>query len=134
MASIELRRDVTQNEDLDDRQAYVMVVSVENAIDIDEEIFVFQRSLPTVQANAVSEPTDFFISVADPVDLEDYPINAPELEVQMPYFRVSSVTLKFRSMVALDQTWDYIKEDVAGLVKSINTGLTDPITETVVFE
>jgi hypothetical protein len=111
-----------------------MTLEVVNSVDMQEEIFVFQRSLPTAQANTVTEPTDFFISVADPVDLEDYPVNAPELEREMPFFLVKTLVLQFRSLVVLDETWEYIQEDIQGLVRALNTGLTEPQTETVTFE
>lgn len=134
MASIDVQRRVTRNEDNDDRQAWVMTLEVTNTVDVQEEIFVFQRTLPTVQANVVSEPVDLFVSIAEPVDLEDYPINAPELDRQMPFFVAPTVSLKFRSLVVLEETWEYIQEDIQGLVTALNTELTEPQTETVTFE
>lgn len=134
-ASIELKMTRTPNEP-EDFQSYQMIVEVVNAVDISEKIFVMQRSLPaspSAPGASLPDPVDRFMSIADPVDLEEYPEDAPALDQEMPYYRVNEVTLEFRSLDDLLQTWEYIKDDVSGLVRAVNTNMVDPHTEYVTF-
>ena len=78
---------------------------------ISAKIFVMQR-LP--------EGGDRFVCIADPVDLLDYPANAPDLGAEMPYFRVSEIELVFRSYEQALETKSDIGYDIAKLVKSLN--------------
>jgi hypothetical protein len=130
-ASIELKLTRTPDE-LEDFQSYQMIVEVVNAVDISEKIFVMQRALPespSPPGTPLPDPIDRFVSVADPVDLEEYPEDSPDLENEIPYYRVNEVTLEFRSLDDLLQTWEYIQEDVTGLTRAVNTNMDNPHTE-----
>ena len=88
------------------------------------KIFVMQR-LP--------DGGDGFVCVADPVDLLDYPANAPDLDAEMPYFRVSEVELVFRSYDQALETRDDIGYDIAKLVKSLNAQAQYPESEEILY-
>jgi len=115
-------------------QSYLMKVEVIAAEEISDKIFVMQRSLAAaVQGEPPPEPVDRFRSIADPVDLEQYPEDAPDLANDIPFYRAASVELLFRNMTDLQDTWTDIQEDVQGLIDALNTGLTNPVTEDVVI-
>jgi len=117
-ASITLRREEPVRTSPDEPQGYGVVVSVQNAVDMPEEIFVFQRVPEYGEYNE-----DQFSHVASPNDLAELPAGNPVAD-NNPFYRDSSVTLCFRSAVELEECWGYIKEDVAGLVdmlKSLET-------------
>jgi len=113
-------------------QSYDLRVVVDAAVDMSEEIFVFQRGAapaPTVGAKL----TDNFICIADPVDLEDYPVNAPNLEAEIPYYRLKEVTLRFRSMEILEEVKDYIAADLQELVDSLTAAANVTLMEEVTY-
>ena len=93
----------------------------------------FESVIATALAEPPPEPVDRFRSIADPVDLEQYPEDAPDLANDIPFYRAASVELLFRNMTDLQDTWTDIQEDVQGLIDALNTGLTNPVTEDVVI-
>lgn len=125
MAHLKVKR--TCSDLAENAQSYDMKVEITEASDMPSEVFVFKRSLPLLPPpgteGAVTQAPDIFISVADPVDLEEYPVGAPDQSGTNPYFRLSSVDLKFRSVVDLNETWQYIIEDLTGLVAAVNAPL-----------
>jgi hypothetical protein len=132
-ASLTLKMTRTPDEPAD-FQSYGMIVEVVAAVDISEYIFVIQAGIPASPSPPgapLPEPVDRFISVADPVDLEEYPTDAPDLENEIPYYRLKRVELEFRSMPELLEAWDFIQEDVTGLIRAVNTNLLSPQTEFV---
>lgn len=110
-----------------DMQSYDLTVEITGAQDMPAEVFVFKRGLPELPAPAqpgeALEPRNIFISVADPVDLEDYPANIPDIANSNPYFRLKVVTLRFRSLLDLNETLEYITADLQGLVDALNAAL-----------
>ena len=91
-------------------QAYALHVVVTEAVDMPKEVFVFQRKTTGV---------DTFVSIADPADLQEMPVGAPDLANEMPYFRVAKVDLIFRSVAEREDTEAGIKEDIDHLVRSV---------------
>jgi len=113
-------------------QSYDLRVVIDAAVDMPEEIFVFQRGAsPAPSAGA--ETTDNFICIADPVDLEDYPVSAPDLESEIPYYRLKEVTLRFRSMEILEEVKDYIAADLQELVDSLTAAANVTLMEEVTY-
>lgn len=110
---------------------YAMIVEVTNAIDVAEEIFVIQRGVAPAVSGQQPEPTDLFIKVAAPVDLQNYPPSPSELVENIPYYRVKSVELWFNTEEERDDTWELIKDDVEGLLLFLNNHLDDVFTEEV---
>lgn len=104
-------------------QSFDMTLEITSASDMPMEVFVFKRGLPVLAPPPSAAPAtpypDIFISIADPVDLEEYPVGAPDMANSDPYFRLKIVTLRFRSLVELNRTWVYINEDLQGLVNSL---------------
>jgi hypothetical protein len=133
MASIEVRKRTTRNEDGRILQSYDLEIEVINADGLAEEIFVFQHGVAPARDGVVTQPRDLFISIADPVDMEEYPPNTPDLENEIPFYRLKSVLLRFRSRVELGETWGYIAEDIQGLVDALNIDLVTPETEDITF-
>ncbi|MCM8829302.1 MAG: hypothetical protein NC902_08530, partial [Candidatus Omnitrophica bacterium] len=78
------------------------------------EIFILKRT------TAAAPSKDEFICIADPVDLAEYPVNAPNLDDNMPYYRVSEIVLLFRSYIELSETKDLIDKDIRKLVSNLN--------------
>ena len=70
------------------KQAYTLLITVTAATGITDKIFVFHSD---------TEGNSDFESIADPVDIFEYPEDVADLENEMPYFRLSSTTILFRS-------------------------------------
>lgn len=101
-------------------------------MDMPAEIFVYQHG--TAPASGLGEePRDVFFQIADPLDLEDLPVDAPYLEDEIPYYRTSSVDLLFRSPIAREETEQLIKDAIARLVDTLNTVDIYASSEEVVY-
>lgn len=97
---------------------YALRVVAVQATEMAKEIFVFQRNVaPAMSEN--TQPTDQFVCLADPVDLEEFPVDSPDLDNEMPYYRADEVTLLFRDMTSLQETQELIASDVQQLVDSL---------------
>lgn len=118
-----------RSEIVKDLQSYDLRVVVESATDMPEEIFVLQRTVP--QPGGTAE--DRFICLADPVDLEEYPVGSPDPGNEMPYLRVKEVTLRFRSMDLLDEAKTLMDQDIQQLVKSLQIAQTLPLYDEVTY-
>lgn len=115
-ASIKIR--YSRSEERNKYFSYDLKIEVIEATDMPEEIFVFQRrTSPPLQAGG--DATDTFVCIADPVDLQEFPPTQPDLENEMPYFRLSEVLLRFRSMLELEEVQTLIDQDVTLLVDSL---------------
>lgn len=110
-------------------QGYDLRVVAVSAVEMPVEIFVFQRGVapavsPDAQGGQQHGATDQFCCLADPVDLEEFPVGAPDLANEIPYYRVADVTLRFRSVDLLAEAQGLIADDIQALVTSLNS-LTD---------
>lgn len=114
-------------------QSYDLQILVTAATDMPKEIFVFQRGVAPATPAGLQPPSDRFICIADPVDLEEFPVGAPALNAEMPYYRLDTVTLRFRSMTELEFTRDLIEDDVNRLVAALKAAGTLPVTEDVTY-
>ena len=113
--------------------AYLLRVEVSHATDMTDKIFVFQRNVMSLDAEA-NRLSDQFMSIADPVDLEEFPEDAPDLDNQMPYYRKNSVDLVFRSMVELEETKALIEADIRTLVNSMKASQTVVTMEEATYD
>ena len=100
-------------------QSYDLRVEVVSAHDMPKEIFVWQRKVQSATDAQANQLGDQFVSVADPVDLQHYPTGAPNLDNNMPYYRVDNVTLRFRSIGELEDVRMRIDLDVQDLVTAL---------------
>ena len=130
-ATITVRRSVPDFEKRD-VQSYDMEIEVLSAVDMPKEIFVFQVGVAAPRT-AGDEKTDLFVAVADPVDLEDYPVTPPNPVDDNPFYRSGKISLTFRSVQDLNETWEYISSDIAGLVAALNAGVQGGSTEDIVY-
>lgn len=114
MASLTLiRRGVTTVE-AEDLGIFRLIVDVDDVVGIDENIFVFRS-----EATPASPPGDLtykFTNVASIADMADYPVNAPDVNNEYPFFRKNTVTLDFRSTADLEYGWDEIRNRVQSLL------------------
>ena len=135
MASIKIRKTVPVYSS--EKQSYDITVEALEAADMPLEIFVFKRGTPVLPAPGgtapATEPEDIFISIADPVDLEEYPVNGPDMAKSNPYFRLAKVTIRMRSVLDLEHLWQYITEDVQGLVDALNSSELPGSSEEITF-
>ena len=95
---------------------FALTVEVIDSYEIPPEIFVFRRGQPGIDGTTITE----FMNVASPVDIQDYPPNAPDLAKGMPWFRLPKVTLWFRSVDLLEEAQQLIESDIADLQYSWN--------------
>lgn len=127
--AISLIVDYSTNEMTENLFSYDLVVEVKAASDMPMEIFIFQRQV--APPDNPSLITDNFVCIADPVDLEEVPVNSPDIANEMPYYRMKKVVLRFRSMSELADALLLIKQDVARLVTSLieasNLGLPEEV-------
>jgi len=101
-------------------QSYLLKVEVLETTDMPTKIFVFQRRVKSAMDQEINALGDMFISIADPVDLEEFPEDIADPLNDMPYYRLAAVTLKFRDMEELEETKDLIDADIQKLVNSLN--------------
>ena len=101
-------------------QAYQLDVVVSASTNVSKNIFVFRKKVPSVTDVQSNQSQEDFISIADPVDLEEFPDNAPDMTNEIPYFRLDHVSLRFRCAEDLDNTQTLIEQDIQHLVDSLN--------------
>ena len=75
-------------------------------------VFVYQQSTCGKPMEDGS-PRDEFVCVADELDEDEIPVNEPDMERNVPYYRVNSVELLFRNS---DQMYECARSLVTDLV------------------
>ena len=105
-------------------QAYDLRVEVLNATDMTSKIFVYQRKVVSATDEQANELGDTFVSVADPVDLEQYPADTPDIAGGIPYYRTDNVDMRFRSMAELQDVRERIDADITGLIYALQVNET----------
>jgi len=93
------------------------------------KIFVWQRS-------SIPESEDFkdiFIGVATPVDIDDIPVDTPDTEDEMPYYRTDVVELWFRNYEDFVFYSERIQTRISMLLEAVNglEAYAAPITVTL---
>lgn len=101
----------TVPEKYDPIYAYALKVEIVQAVGISDHLFIFQRSPENNEGDSV----DTFIQIASPLDIEEVPENAPDLQKGMPYYRTKEVTLWFRTMEDLNLAKRKIRDDLQTL-------------------
>jgi hypothetical protein len=114
--------------------AYTLVVTVTNAVDMPDKIFVFYEGVYPGALTGTAEDSIGFVKVATPVDLASYPIDVADPINEMPYFRRNTVSLIFRDMTTLLETKTLIFNDINSLVHDMRTMDTIPTQERVTFD
>lgn len=116
--------------------SYGLLVEALSATDMTNKIFVVQRGVPSATDPEVDDPVelDLFQWIASPVELDQYPEDAPDIEHGIPYYRVAAIRLSFRSMLELIETLALIKLDISMLIQSMKAEQTLASVEEVVYE
>jgi hypothetical protein len=116
--------------------SYGLLVEVLSATDMTDKIFVIQRGVASATDTEVNDPgeLDTFQWIASPLELDQYPEGAPDLQNQIPYYRTNSVRFSFRSMDELVDTLALIKSDIEKLVGSLKAELALESVEEIVYD
>jgi hypothetical protein len=81
----------------------------------DKAIFVFQRGVPKMTDKTIR---DVFLNIATPLDMQELPIYEPDLDNDIPFYRLDEVTLWFRCVDDMYKVRDDIDNDIRKLVIS----------------
>jgi len=108
--------------------AYRMVVRVTDYHNVDPNIFLYRRDPDAV---VETEPSDTFVAVCTPVDLETYAVGAPVSDHD--HFRVAEVDLVSRNAEQLETAWDLMKIDRDELIRTLQALDEVTATETSVY-
>ena len=122
------------NENTTNRQAYGLRMVAVNAVDMPAEIFVMQRRVPSAMDVQESASGDMFMSIAGPVELEEYPTVPPGPDTENPFYRVSEVTLLFNSYTELADAKALIDTAVRALVLALQTAESLDEMEEVTYD
>lgn len=94
----------------------------------DVAVFMFLR-LPPNPANGAE--LDEFHAVASPVDMSEYPAEAPDSRTAFPFYRSSAVELDFRSTALADYAWTTMVAEIGELLAALDRLDHLVVTETV---
>lgn len=109
----------------DDKNLYAYalkaeVTEVEGILDEngnpDPRIFIFQRGVG-IMPNG-SKTRDVFFGIATPLDMQEIPGDEPDLDNDLPFYRLNEVTLWFRCLSDLEQAKKDIDGDITALIKT----------------
>jgi hypothetical protein len=92
-------------------------ITADSAVDMPNEVFAY-RLIP-LQPDGTAQQA-VFSHVCSPVDLEEFPVGAPLVNAQPPWFRLATVDLVFRGRQTADDGYDAIVADVGNLVASLD--------------
>lgn len=116
--------------------SYGLLVEALSATDMTDKIFVIQRGVRSGVDPEVDEPAelDKFQFIASPIELDQYPADAPDLAHDIPYYRVNTVRFSFRSYEELEETLALIKADIAKLITSLKAEAAIADVEEVTYD
>ncbi|HUT57839.1 MAG TPA: hypothetical protein VNA25_08315 [Phycisphaerae bacterium] len=109
---------------------FTFKVEVVEAVGLQPEIFVFLR-VPKPSDPVDSD--DVFQNIAAPADLEEYPAAEPNPETNHPFFRLSEVTLRFRSETIADDAWRCMQTDFEALLTALAEAANLEVEEVVEY-
>jgi hypothetical protein len=103
--------------------SFSLVAEVVNAVGMTRKVFMVLRSVPSVTDPEARHPDflDEFSHVATPLDLYNTPEDAPDFEKSGSWYRTDKWEFSFRSTDDLEESLDLLRNDIASLVKSINS-------------
>lgn len=98
--------------------AYRIRVEAVDPVNMDPRIFLYRRNPPDpLRGNTVR---DVFFTVCSPVDLEEYPPEAPDPAKQYPFFRRSWVELDFRTTQDAEEFWRIVRSETSVLLAALD--------------
>jgi hypothetical protein len=83
----------------------------------DPNVFLYLRSL-TNPYTQITE--DFWMSVAGPVDMSEYPAENPNTRTAYPIFRLSFVEVDLRAVSLANEVWTQVIREVTNLINALN--------------
>jgi hypothetical protein len=95
-------------------QGYRLRLTVQEAINISKDIFVFQKQPADTAGNVRSA----FTNVASPADLQEYPVGYDSAAEDV-FFRLSQIDVIFRTLDLLNDAWRLIEIDIRALLASL---------------
>lgn len=114
-ADLQVKVSVTENIGAEPSLAYGLTMEVVHAEYMDPNIFYFEL-VPVVPG--VPTPAPHFVSVATPAYMQELPAGAPS-EACPYYFRLSKVTLYYRSVDELNRSRDNLLRRIRMLLDGI---------------
>lgn len=85
------------------RRMYRLAIRVVKAEGCSQYVFLYQRATKGAPMEDGS-PRDEFVCVADELDEDECPVNEPDMERNVPYYRTDSVELLFRNSDLMYET------------------------------
>lgn len=128
-AELKVRYSTSRSDAYPTIYAHALKAEVISAVGYPDHIFVFHRN----KANTEGDYVDEFTQIASPLEIEEVPEDAPDLQNGMPYYRAKEVTVWFRALDDLELAKAKMKEDIRdfALTYDVITGdLTDQEEET----
>lgn len=97
--------------------AFRLRIEIEEAIDMDDRVFLYQREPVNPHTN---DYLDSFVTICSPVDMEEFPPEEPDPDKQYPFFRRNYVELDFRATSQAEEAFNLIREELNVLVIALN--------------
>ncbi len=111
------RLDAGPNVDYIHFSAYRLRVEIEEAVGLDDRVFLYQRRPVNPHTG---DYTDVFVTVCSPVDMEDYPPDEPDPARQYPFFRLNFAELDFRATSQATEAYDIIVRELGTLCRALD--------------
>ena len=114
---IKLTRFSTKNANVHYISGFNLFVQAGMAIGMSDKVFIHQRSAPDTYTGEVC---DEFVTIAGPVDMEEWPENDPDPSLPAAFFRKSTADVIVRSTAEAQILWEHMKKEVCILVDALN--------------
>jgi hypothetical protein len=101
-----------------DTECYRVTIAARNPRDMEQAIFRY-RELPVEPGQA--DRLGFFDGICRPQELEDLPINAPQVNADPPWYRLDFVDVLLNSQEQGAEFLAQVEADVASLVSALDT-------------
>lgn len=89
---------------------------VDTYVDMDPEIFVYQRKQPVPPA---VDEYDEYCNIASAADMAEYPVDNPDPELP-PFFRKTSIDILFRSVNLMYTSIQRMEADIQALINNLD--------------
>lgn len=114
---IKLTRFSTKSANVHYINGFNLFVQTSMAQGMSDKVFLYSRLPPDPYTGL---ECDVFQTIAGPVDMEEWPEDAPDPTAPFPYFRKNVVDVVVRSTAEADLLWETIKKEVCILVEALN--------------
>lgn len=116
--NITLKRFEVQNENFPFLGAFRLRVEASDPDGLaDAGVFLWRRDPPNPYNGTI---VDTFFAICSPVDLEEYPLGAPNPQIAYPFFRQSFCDLILRATSQAIAVWGTIQKEVCELLDALD--------------